>query len=108
LGRTRHNFRLQDIIYSAGLTDYLDDRVFAALINRCYDHLNPGGTLIMGNFGTGNPNRAFLDQILQWRLTHRTERNLLDIFSGTPFGSNVEIETEENGINLFAVATKEG
>ncbi len=39
LGRVRHNIGLQDIIYSAGLTDYLDDRICAALINRSYECL---------------------------------------------------------------------
>ncbi|HBA55130.1 MAG TPA: hypothetical protein DCZ04_11945 [Syntrophorhabdus aromaticivorans] len=65
LGRMRHNFGPQDIIYSAGLADYLDDRMCATLINRCHAHLEEGGALILGNFGHKNHNKAFLDQILQ-------------------------------------------
>lgn len=107
LGRVRHNIGLQDVIYSAGLTDYLDDRVFVALINRSYESLENGGTLVIGNFGYANTNKAFLDHILQWRLIHRSEDDLRRIFSHTPFGERVEIVPEENGINLFAVAKKE-
>ncbi len=107
LGRVRHNIGLQDIIYSAGLTDYLDNRICAALINRSYECLANGGTLIIGNFGYGNPNKAFLDHILQWKLIHRSAEELREIFSKTLFNNNVEIMSEENGINLFAVATKE-
>jgi extracellular factor (EF) 3-hydroxypalmitic acid methyl ester biosynthesis protein len=106
IGRVRHDFVPHDIIYSAGLTDYLDDRVFMALINRCFDCLGNGGTLIIGNFGHGNDNRAFLDHILQWKLIHRSSDELRGIFFRTQFGEHVRIEAEENGVNLFAIATK--
>jgi len=105
-GRVRHSFGLQDVIYSAGLTDYLDDRVCAALINRSYECLEDGGTLIIGNFGYGNSNKPFLDHILKWSLIHRSEEDLLNVFSRTPFDGHVKIMAEENRINLFAVATK--
>ena len=107
LGRVRHNIGLQDIIYSAGLTDYLDDRICAALISRAYESLEKGGVLVIGNFGHGNPDKAFLEHILQWKLIHRSPEELQRIFSKTPFGDAAEMMYEENGINLFAVATKE-
>jgi extracellular factor (EF) 3-hydroxypalmitic acid methyl ester biosynthesis protein len=107
LGRVRHNIGLQDIIYSAGLTDYLDDRLCVALINRAYECLEKGGTLIIGNFGYGNRDKAFLEHILQWKIIHRSPEDLRRIFSMTLFHNPVEIMAEENGINLFAVATKE-
>ena len=106
IGRTKHNFGLNDIIYSAGLTDYLEDRISLSLINRSYECLVPGGTLIIGNFGPGNYHRAFLDHILQWKLIHRSEEELLDLFSRSRFGGHVRILTEESGINLFAMATR--
>jgi extracellular factor (EF) 3-hydroxypalmitic acid methyl ester biosynthesis protein len=96
----------QDVIYTAGLMDYLSDRVFTALVRRSFQHLSPGGTLIVGNFGCNNSNKAFMDEILQWRLIHRSEADLLKLFRETGFGGNVEIAAEENGINLFAIATR--
>lgn len=106
LGRVRHNYETQDIIYSAGLTDYLDTRLFTALVTRCYEYLKPGGILIVGNFGPDNPNRVFMDHVLHWRLIHRSMRELGDLFLGTPFENNIEISSEEQGLNLFACATK--
>jgi hypothetical protein len=106
IGRVKHNFGLYGVIYSAGLTDYLDDKIFLALIKRAYDCLEDEGTLIIGNFGESNDNRAFLDYILQWRLIHRSEEDLLGVFSKTRFGGCVKVMAEENGVNLFAVATK--
>jgi len=107
LGRVRHDFGMFDIIYSAGLTDYLDRRLFKALVTRCYEHLKPGGMLIVGNFGPNNPNRVFMDRILQWKLIHRDEAELKQLFSETPFGNRCEIIAEKNGVNLFAKAARE-
>jgi hypothetical protein len=106
LGRLRHNFGSQDVIYSAGLADYLDDRVLLALINRCYDQLDWGGALIIGNFGCTNKHKTFLDQILQWRIIHRSTEDLRGIFEQSRFTGPIEIAAEENGINLFAIANK--
>ena len=106
LGRVQHNYDTQDIIYSAGLTDYLDPRLFVALVNRCYEYLKPGGILIVGNFGPNNPNRAFMDHVLHWRVIHRSESELKNLFLDTPFGNNIEIFSEEQGLNLFAFAKK--
>jgi len=106
IGRVRHDFELQDIIYSAGLTDYLDERLFAALVNRSWEYLRPGGMLVLSNFSKANPNKAWMDHIFQWKLIYRDEDDLRAIFSGTPFGDNVEILSESQGVNLFAVAIK--
>ncbi len=106
LGRARHDFGQQDIIYSSGLTDYLERRLFVKLIERCHGQLRDGGVLIVGNFSPTNPNRQFMDHILHWKLIHRDEQELRDIFSETAFGGNVDVISETHGINLFVVATK--
>ena len=106
LGRARHRIEPLDIIYSSGLCDYLDPRLFRALINRCHQHLKPGGTLLLGNF-THYPDSLFLDKLLRWELIYRTEADLLDLFAATPFGDRVRIIAEPERVNLFAVATRE-
>lgn len=106
LGRVGHTYGLQDIIYSAGLTDYLDRRLSTAFITRCHEHLKPGGILIVSNFGPNNPNRAFMDHILHWRLIYRDAEDLRDLFTESPFGGDIELVTEEQGLNLFALAKK--
>ncbi len=106
LGRVTHQLEQQDIIYSSGLCDYLDVRLFQALITRCHEQLNPGGTLLLGNF-TSYPDSIFLDKLLRWELIYRTEENLKEIFSPTPFGNSVRIITEKENVNLFAMAKKE-
>lgn len=105
LGRATHHIEPLDIIYSAGLCDYLDSRLFRALITQCHRHLKPGGTLLLGNF-TFYPDRLFLDKLLKWELIYRTGDGLRELFAPTPFGDQVEIIAEQAQVNLFAVATK--
>jgi CRP-like cAMP-binding protein/SAM-dependent methyltransferase len=106
LGRVRHDFGSLDLIYSSGLCDYLDDRLLVRMIQRCHDHLNPGGTLIIGNFSNANPDRFFMDHLLYWRLIHRSEADLKHLFNETGFGGDVDIVVEDEGVNLFAIARR--
>jgi len=106
LGRVTHQLGNLDIIYSAGLCDYLDPRLFRALVKRCYAHLNPGGTLLLGNFRS-YPDSLFLDKLLKWELIYREDEELRELFDRTPFGTSIDVVVEESGVNLFAVARKE-
>lgn len=106
LGRVSHQLGKLDIIYSAGLCDYLDDRLFRALIKQCYNHLNPGGSLLLGNF-TAYTDSLFLDKLLKWELIYRDAEDLKELFALTPFGDNVQIIAERENVNLFALARKE-
>jgi CRP-like cAMP-binding protein/chemotaxis methyl-accepting protein methylase len=106
LGRARQSFELQDIIYSSGLMDYLDRKLFTALVTQSYRQLKAGGALIIGNFGPENPDRNCMDHILQWKLIHRSPDDLRELFSGSPFGPDIDVIQEEEGVNLFALAVK--
>ena len=106
LGRTSQQFGTFDIIYSAGLCDYLDTKLFRALITQCYNHLNPGGTVILGNFAVYTDS-IFLDKLLRWELIYRNVDDLKELFAPTPFKENVLIISEKENVNLFAIATKD-
>lgn len=106
LGRSRQNFGLQDIIYSSGLTDYLEDRLFIKLVDRCHERLTPGGVFLVGNFGPRNPDRAFMDHILEWNLIYRSEEDLKELFSRTSFKDRIQVLKEPLGVNLFVKAIK--
>jgi SAM-dependent methyltransferase len=106
LGRSQHDFGSQDIIYSAGLADYLEDRLLAALLKKCYNQLKPGGVLLIGNFAPHNPERMFMDYVMHWKLVYRDKDAIRDLFSNSPFGRRMEILAEEQGVNLFVKAVK--
>ncbi|ETR72066.1 MAG: Crp/Fnr family transcriptional regulator [Candidatus Magnetoglobus multicellularis str. Araruama] len=106
LGKIDHDFGLHDIIYSAGLTDYLNDELFMAFVNRCYSQLKDNGCLIIGNFAPTNPDRLFMDHILDWRLIYRTADELKQLFQQTAFCGNVTIFSEPQQVNLFVQGIK--
>jgi CRP-like cAMP-binding protein len=105
-GRDNHPFGEMDFIYSAGLIDYLEDGLVEKLVCRSYEHLRPGGVLALGNFGPANPNRAFMDHILQWKLIHRSPEQLRTLTAGIPFQDGVDVLAGQEGVNLFLVARK--
>jgi len=90
-----------DLIYSAGLFDYLKDRTARAAAARLVQALAPGGQAVIGNFGTVNPTRPTMELILDWPLLHRSAGNLRELFDG--IGTGITVEEEQTGVNLFAV-----
>jgi len=90
-----------DLIYSAGLFDYLKDRTARAAATRLVKALAPGGQAVIGNFGTVNPTRPTMELILDWPLLHRSAGDLRELFDG--IGTGITVEEEQTGVNLFAV-----
>lgn len=90
-----------DLIYSAGLFDYLTDRTARAAGARLVQALAPGGHAVIGNFGTTNRARPLMELMLDWPLHHRSASDLHRLFAG--LGTGITIEQEPTGVNLFAV-----
>jgi CRP-like cAMP-binding protein len=106
-GRSRLNLPPQQVVYSGNICNYLQDKEVIAVLNWIYDHLLPSGTIVLGNFASSNPDRAFMEQILEWQLYHRSEEDLRNLFAKSKFASlPIEIQYEEYGVQLFAVCTK--
>ncbi|MGU3388702.1 methyltransferase type 12 [Methylobacterium sp. D53M] len=61
-----------DLIYAAGLYDYLDARVAARLTRVLFDQLDPGGRLLIPNFLWGVPEEAYMEVYMDWYLLYRT------------------------------------
>ncbi|WP_413291365.1 class I SAM-dependent methyltransferase [Bdellovibrio sp. HCB337] len=93
-----------DLIYSAGLFDYLTEPVAQMAAQKMMASLKPGGKLIIGNFSTDNPCVPFMELCLDWNLIYRSKEDLERIFKG--FGSKVYVEKEPLGVNLFVVIEK--
>ncbi|MEQ8762307.1 MAG: class I SAM-dependent methyltransferase [Planctomycetota bacterium] len=90
-----------DLVWSAGLFDYFDDRTFMAVLRKCAKNVAPGGELVVGNFHPRNPTRPLM--ILQdWILYHRTEEDLVRLAQEALGGETAcMVESEEEGVNLF-------
>jgi extracellular factor (EF) 3-hydroxypalmitic acid methyl ester biosynthesis protein len=85
-GRSGLPLRDQNLVYSVGLIDYFEDRFVIALLNWIHGCLAPGGRVILENFHPRNPDRAFMDLILDWKLIHRSEDDMNRLFAASTFG----------------------
>jgi extracellular factor (EF) 3-hydroxypalmitic acid methyl ester biosynthesis protein len=92
-----------DLIWSAGLFDYFDDREFVLLIKKFRSWLNHSGEIIIGNFnGNHNPSRAYMELFGEWYLSHRTEDQLLKLAKQAGYADeNISVAREPENVNLF-------
>lgn len=65
-----------DLIYSAGLFDYLQDSTAVALIKAMFARLEPGGVLSIANFTRDSHGRGFMAGFMDWCLIYRNEEDL--------------------------------
>jgi hypothetical protein len=107
LGKGKITVPPQAIIYSLGLIDYLQDKLVIKLLDWIFNNLSPGGYSVLGNFNKGNPDKPFMDYVVEWVLIHRSPEDLKEIYSKSKFGSRVvTISTDETGVQLFASCQK--
>lgn len=108
LGRSKTTVAPQDLIYSIGLIDYLNDKLVNKVLAYAYENLVPGGRVILGNFHPRNPAKEFMDYVLEWNLIHRTEEDMNRLFRNSVFGKPCSrIRFEALGINLFAECSRD-
>lgn len=70
-----------DLIYSAGLFDYLDDRLALRLIETRLSSLKPDGRLFIANFMPDYKHIGFMEAIMEWTRVSRNEEQLLAIIN---------------------------
>ena len=90
-----------DLIYCAGLFDYLNDQVCQQLTGLLYDLLAPGGLLIATNVDVSNPIRHWLGQILDWHLVYRDGRQMHALVGQLAGQPDVRVWADESSINLL-------
>ncbi len=90
------------LIWSAGLFDYLNEKKFVFLLNRIVGQLDDQGEIVIGNFSTVNPSRAYMEIVGNWHLIHRTPDELISLARTCGFDDkDIRVGQEPEGINLF-------
>lgn len=72
-----------DLIYAAGLYDYLTDQFAVHLNSHLKSILAPGGRLIVPNFLRSAPNRASMELLQDWFLIYRDETEIRSLIPHT-------------------------
>ncbi len=65
-----------DLIYSAGLFDYLPTKTASSLLDRLLKMLAPSGRLIVGNYAPENYGRGYMEGMMGWSLVYRGEADM--------------------------------
>lgn len=69
-----------DLIYSAGLFDYLTDAEAEKLVEALLAMLKPGGKFLVGNFAPSCRGRGYMELFLDWKLIYRDSDQLRKLF----------------------------
>jgi len=73
----------QDVIYSVGVIDYLNDRLVRRLIDRLKPKLKPGGTIVLANLSQSDASMMWQTAgILDWPLVYRTREDMKRLGEG--------------------------
>lgn len=97
----QHSFNM---IYCAGLFDYLSDRVCKRILEVFYNWLEPGGRLIATNVHPRNSIRYFMEHLVEWHLIYRDESMMAAL---SPSTNSHQVFTDSTGLNVFLEIHKE-
>ncbi len=73
-----------DLIYAAGLLDYLSDRMAARLLEVCSGLLKPGGELVVANFTPDITDAGYMESYMSWHLIYRDRAAMLRLAMSLP------------------------
>lgn len=73
-----------DLVYAAGLFDYLPQPIAKALCERMFDMLDPGGRMLVANFVPNIPDVGYMESFMDWHLVYRDEAAMRDLAAAIP------------------------
>jgi extracellular factor (EF) 3-hydroxypalmitic acid methyl ester biosynthesis protein len=80
--RRRVAFSDFDLVYAAGLFDYLTDALSRRLLELMVGMLRPGGRLLVANFTPDNHGRGYMECFMDWFLTCRDDGQMSALLQG--------------------------
>lgn len=87
-----------DIIYCAGLFDYLSDKICSRLLHLFYQWTKPGGRVLVTNVHPSHSSLHAMEYILEWHLIYRDESRMCGL---VPDEWPREAYRDPTGINIF-------
>ena len=100
-------FKNFDLVYAAGLFDYLERKVAIRLLKAMYEMLGAKGKLIISNFAPNNPARGYMESYMDWKLIYREESEVFELLEQvTPNTDSVDTFYDPNKIVVFGMITK--
>lgn len=94
-----------DVVYCAGLFDYLSQRVGKRLVDFFCSITKPGGLVIVTNVSDTNPRKAWMEYLMEWNLIYRGREEMLDLVPPHAEVAETHVRADTTGVNLFLEIT---
>lgn len=103
LSSKENDFTLEgyDLVYCAGLFDYLSDKICQRLIQFFYQILAPGGLMVFTNVDKSNPIRYWMEYIVEWHLIYRDSEELEKLVPANMPADSIEVKSDSTGVNIY-------
>jgi len=95
-----------DLVYCAGLFDYLSDTVCTTLLEIFYDLVAPGGLVLVSNVDACNPSRGWMECMVDWYLVYRDAAQMREMMPEGIAKDSVRVFSEASSVNIFAEIRK--
>lgn len=96
-----------DLVYAAGLFDYLEQPVAKRLVENMFHMVKPGGKIMVANFTHGIPDAGYMESFMDWWLINRSREEVAELFSGVQENiGELEIFCDPEQNIIFAIADK--
>ena len=76
-----------DLVYAAGLFDYLSEGLAVRLIRSLCAMLAPEGRLLLANYTPDSRGRAYMEAFMDWNLIYRDEAAMEALAAALPGGA---------------------
>jgi extracellular factor (EF) 3-hydroxypalmitic acid methyl ester biosynthesis protein len=87
----RRHFEGYDLVYAAGLFDYLTEPVARRLVELMHTMLAPEGRLLVANFLPGIPDVGYMESMMHWHLIYRSRGEMRELFRTLPAASQATL-----------------
>lgn len=100
-GRSDPQEESYDLVYCAGLFDYLSQRVCKKLVELFTRMLRPQGLAVVTNVASSNPCIGWMEYLVEWNLVYRNDWQMLDLIPLDGTVMETDVKREATGVNLF-------
>ena len=95
-----------DMVYCAGLYDYLSDRICKRLNTIFYEIVNPGGLMVTTNVHVNNPSRHWMEFVVDWHLVYRDDSRFSELVPDRAPAEICKLAHDDTGVNVFSEIRK--
>ncbi|MEM7203672.1 MAG: class I SAM-dependent methyltransferase [Planctomycetota bacterium] len=88
-----------DLAYCAGLFDYLSPKICRRLCRAMVTLLAPAGLAIATNVSDANPDRAWMEWVLEWNLAHRSRAEMEALIPVSRALGDARLHADVTGVN---------